>query len=241
MKIIFNHLEKTGGTTLHFLFRQIFKENFYSRNVHKFILEFNNKFDIISIRNPLNIYKSLYLFGCEKKGALYNFIKINKKKISFYDCSQEGYVNFLKFIYKEHRIEQKLNSVCGLVTQRFLRTSLLKMDFQELILIKDYESLKNFFLNKKKIDFVIKNESLISDLEKLILYFEKKPELDCLLKKNHKENFYKNINTKLNFTSEENNIKINNELLPVEIKNLIFEKEKLIFELFYPEILKDNY
>jgi hypothetical protein len=61
------------------------------------------------------------------------------------------------------------------------------------------------------------------------------------LKKNHKENFYKNINTKLNFTSEENKIKINNELLPVEIKNLIFEKEKLIFELFYPEILKDNY
>ena len=29
--------------------------------------------------------------------------------------------------------------------------------------------------------------------------------------------------------------------IPSEIKNLIFEKEKLIFELFYPEILKDNY
>jgi hypothetical protein len=46
---------------------------------------------------------------------------------------------------------------------------------------------------------------------------------------------------KINFTSKENNIKINNEILPLEIKNLIFEKEKLIFELFYPEILKDNY
>jgi hypothetical protein len=177
----------------------------------------------------------LYLYGCEKKGGLYNFIKKNKKeKISFYDCYQEEYVNFLKFIYKEYRIEQKLNSVCGLVTQRFLRSSLLKIDFQELILIKDYKSLKNFFLNKKKFDFIIKNESLISDLEKLIIYFEKKPELDCLLKENYKETFYKNINIKMNSTSDENKIKINNELLPVEIKNLIFEKEKLIFELFYP-------
>jgi len=91
MKIIFNHLEKSGGTTLHFLFRQIFKENFYSINSHKFILEFNNKFDIISIRNPLNIYKSLYLYGCEKKGGLYNFIKINKK-----DNKQLGKQNYIK-------------------------------------------------------------------------------------------------------------------------------------------------
>jgi len=241
MKIIFNHVEKTGGQTLDFLFRKIFKENIYTTNGHQSILEFNNTLNIISIRNPLNIYKSLYLYGCEKKGGLYNFIKINKKeKISFYDCSQEEYVNFLKFIYEEYRIKQKLNSVCGLVTQRFLRSSLLKIDFQELILIKDYKSLKNFFLNKNKFNFVIKNESLISDLEKLILYFEKKPELECLLKENYKENFYKNINIKKNFTSEENKIKINNELLPVEIKNLIFEKEKLIFELFYPESLKDN-
>ena len=188
-----------------------------------------------------HIYKSLYLYGCEKKGGLYFLIKKNKKeKISFYDCSQEEYVNFLKFIHEEYQIEKKLNSVCGLVTQRFLRSSLLKIDFQELILIKDYKILKNFFLNKKKFDFVIKNESLISDLEKLILYFEKKPELVCLLKENYKKNFYENINIKLNFTSDENKKKINNELLPAEIKNLIFENEKLIFELFYPESLKNN-
>ena len=61
------------------------------------------------------------------------------------------------------------------------------------------------------------------------------------MKKDYKKNFYENINIKKNSTSDENKIKINNELLPAEIKNLIFEKEKLIFELFYPEILKDNY
>ena len=189
MKIIFNHIEKTGGTTIDFFFRKILKENIYSLNLHKFVLEYNNNtLNIISIRNPFNIYKSLYLYGCEKKGGLYNFIKKNKKeKISFYDCTQEEYANFLKFIYEEHRIEQKLNLVCGLVTQRFLRSILLKIDFQELILIKDYKSLKNFFLNKKKFDFVIKVESLISDFEKIILYFEKKPELNCLLKKNYKK------------------------------------------------------
>ena len=239
MKIIFNHLEKTGGTTLHFFFENIFKKKIYLRNPHHFILEYINTFNIISIRNPFDIYKSLYLYGCEKKGGLYNSLK-KKNETSFYDCSQEEYVNFLKFIYKEYRIKQKLNLVCGLATQRFLRSSLSKIDFQELILIKDYKCLKNFFLNKKKFNFVIKNESLISDLEKIILYFEKKTELACLLEKNYKEKFYKNINIKKNSTREENKMKINNELLPAETKNLIFEKEKLIFELFYPEIIKNN-
>lgn len=241
MKIIFNHVEKTGGSTLDFLFRKIIKENIYMLNIHDFILEFNNTLNIISIRNPFNVYKSLYLYGCEKKGGLYNFIKKNKKeKISFYDCSQEEYVNFLKFTYEEYGIEKKLNSVCGLVTQRFLRSSLLKIDFQQLILINEYKGLKNFFLNKKKIDFVIKTETLTSDVEKLIFYFEKKPELACLLEKNYKKKFYKNINKKKNSTKEENKIKIDNKLLPEEIRNLIFEKEKLIFELFYPESLKNN-
>jgi len=84
MKIIFNHLEKTGGTTIHFLFTQIIKEEKYIRNMHRIVPEIDNVFNIISIRNPFNFYKSLYLYGCEGRGGLYKNIKKNyKNKMNF--------------------------------------------------------------------------------------------------------------------------------------------------------------
>jgi hypothetical protein len=236
MKIVFLHMQKTGGQSIKSYLKKIFLPAYLSFSPHQPIClndyDKNNIY-LTTIRNPFNLYKSFYQYGCEKKGGLYNNLSDEERK-KFYDKTQNGYNKFVNFL-----LDKEKKKPFGFMTRRFLVINTIKEKFAETQKIHNRSELNKFYSNNKIFTHIIKNEELEEHFKKFII--------EC-------QNKFKNIyltedlqsKLKLLFTIKKNisePLPISNKFLPQSIKEEIFRQESLIFENFYPnELLNiDNF
>jgi hypothetical protein len=227
-------MQKTGGSNIIYHLKKIFLPSYLYINKHKQVAfsDFDKKnIYLTTIRNPFDLYKSLYQYGCEKKGGLRHSLS-KKEQDKFYNKTQDGYNEFINFLLNEKSSQQ-----FGFMTKRFLNINILKEQLNKIKKIGSYEELNNFYLNNKIFTHIIKNELLEEDFKKFIMecqnkfkniYLVENPllKLNLLFKK------------KINISKP---LAIRNELLPFWIKEQVLKKERLIFENFYPnELLNIN-
>ena len=131
------------------------------------------KFFFISVREPLDQYKSLYFYGVNGGGALFSYLDKEDDLGRFYDGTAKGFSNWLEFVidpknlpyFSSRRPED--GRLFGPMTHRFLRLSF----FQPSKLMKratDFDSLVDLYQKNKVHRAVVKNESLNMDMADLV-------------------------------------------------------------------------
>lgn len=226
-KFVYLELHKTGSTYVSSFLRECSLLDEIEFKKHVPIRETYNKdkFYFISIRNPLNLYSSLYRYGSSGRGGIYNNIK-KANKTSCYE-SIESFVEFMinpkNAIYIHSTYDSRAAEQMGIMSYRFLRLSL------------QYP--------KEKIETCLENKSNLLDLENdFITNLEIKNEyLNDELKTFSSELFPKffdqnKVNIFLNKVKNKNKSKVNSSSAMDEkllkLKDKLKSKEMLLFSRY---------
>lgn len=110
-KLIYIELHKTGCTHTRSILADMFPDSHKIANKHgtynntsKDILgDFEEKIKIGNIRNPWDWYVSLWAYGCDKKGGLYNVLTQNRSKPKL--LSKKGVKCFFENIFSKNQDE----------------------------------------------------------------------------------------------------------------------------------------
>ena len=234
-RVVYLDVEKTGSSFI----SKFLQENMNCQRValvkHGRIgSDFRNgSFYFISVRNPLSQYLSLYSYGCEGKGAIYESLK-KSGHTQLYQRDRESFQQWLRFVLSaknaRHLGADYLSvdtELMGLQTFRFLALS-FQNPLAKLKPVHHYANLCELYEHKKIHSHVVRNESLRADLENLVgtqlssfvdeesakRYLEKSPPI--------------NRSPKLSFDIES---------IDEETMSLLRRKERFLLERFYPENL----
>jgi len=234
-RIVYLDVEKTGSSFI----SKFLQDNMTCQRVEKVKhgrvgSDFKKgSFYFISVRNPLSQYLSLYSYGCEGKGAIFESLK-NSGHTQLYQPDKQSFQHWLRFVlsaenagYLGADYQSVDTELMGLQTFRFLALSFQK-PLAKLKPLHDYATLCRLYEKKKIHSQVVRNESLRADMETLVethlssfvdvesakRYLEKSPPI--------------NRSPKLGF---------NIESIDEEAMSLIRRKERFLLERFYPEDL----
>lgn len=169
-KIVYLDLHKTGSAFTSKFLRSccLLKEKKFSK--HGFIKEDydSNNFYFITIRHPVQLYSSLFRYGLDEKGDVWNRLR-NSNNLSVYSsfnsfvefCIDESNANLLGYGYNQIYAKH-----IGFMSFRFLKLSLQFPRRKILHTIEtkaNIEDLENLFITNLE----IKTENLIDELRVL--------------------------------------------------------------------------
>lgn len=230
-RVVYLDVEKTGSSFI----SKFLQENMTCQRVSmvkhgRIGRDFRkDSFYFISVRNPLSQYLSLYSYGCEEKGAIYESLK-KSGHASLYQPDREAFEQWLRFVLaakNSSHLGADYQSVdtelMGLQTFRFLALS-FQNPLAKLKPLHDYATLCGLYEKKKIHSQVVRNESLRADMETLVdtrlssfvdtesakRYLEKSPPI--------------NRSPKLGFDIES---------IDDETMSLVRRKERFLLERFY--------
>lgn len=192
-RFVYLSLQKTGSTYISHFLRHSSKLKLVKKKRHMFLTDDYDpsKFYFISIRDPLKIYSSLYRFGLQRKGGLYdNLFKAQLSHI-YGKNNNEDFNQFLSFIlddknkiYLREDFSQIPNSFnLGFVSFRFLKLifpyPIRTLLAQEYLLNSKTNFNIKLLLNLSIVNSIIKIENVKSDLIRITnkflpQYFDKK-------------------------------------------------------------------
>ena len=172
-KFIYLDLQKTGSTYISNFFIKFSSCNRIELNKHIPIKSVRlNSLYIISIRNPLDWYKSLFRYGLTRRGAVH--AKLLKAGLE-YLYSNDKFDEWMRFILDPKNspllaeFYSKTNSTLfGFLTYRFMCLS-VESPYLNLANVHTQDDLKKLYENKKIHSFIIKQEDMRDDLKKLIM------------------------------------------------------------------------
>lgn len=232
-KIVYLGVEKTGSR---------FISQFLSNHLNLQLLEFSKHGRIkdnyrkdaiyfISVRNPLNQYLSLFQFGCNGKGGVFQKLKALGYG-NLYQNNIESFDQWLNLMLSPEVTKlikggySKVNiDLIGLQTFRFLVLS-FQYPLRILSNINDYAELNRLYDEKKIHRYVLRNENLNHDLMMMVD--------DCL------KPYIKDIASAKNYLLSAERINVSTPLgldtnaLTAKACKLLRAKERFLFERFYP-------
>ena len=226
---IYLGLQKTGSSFMRLALNKIFNEKFNQKgNKHsreKKILE--GRIRIITIRDPVKYYFSLWSYGLEKKGG---FHEILKKKLSKteYDSifQQKKEVSFEIFL--NHALD---NDKLDLYTQRLLRMMIPKDEAHLLdTLLSNADALTNEYI-KRNLSKYTPHILLPTDtLNQAFHKYEEKGYLNCMSLPCNWKNYFPLESTNIKNSSELSSSEEGKKLLEsidISIKQRIKDKSAL--------------
>ena len=229
--LIYFDIAKTAGTHIRRILKEVLTEELTSRRKHGRVSERNNKFKLCSIRNPWDWYVSLWTFGCQGKGNLWDKLKTNYSHL--YDQSDlANFREWLKFINEPELLKKgifenplyssKAYKSIGIYTYRYLTT--IHPKFKETFSnqLENYAGILDIHEKKDDIDYYIRVHKLESDLISAL------EQAEIPLKENYREiiNNFDPTNT-----SRESDIPFT-EYYDRETSELVYDREKLIVDQF---------
>ena len=203
----FIHLPKCGGSYISTLMYENNKNGKYIMKGHNSVEKKDPTLTYVgNIRHPYDIYKSLWNYGCERQGGVYNYVKKNYPHYAYLYSSKRNIKNFrlwLGLILTNticYNGEDMKKYNIGLVTYRFFK----------LYNFKDYSLLDKVDIDPL-IDVFIKLENIKEDLKKIELsYTEIRVNASKYLQSDSADIYYDQ-----------------------ELKNLVYSKDRYIFDKFY--------
>jgi len=137
----------------------------------------SKKLYFMSIREPLDHYLSLYSYGCESKGGLFNRLQRNDYG-GLYDGSWDGFRTWLKFVLNPENagiIDPQYGSdtqhnLCRLLGYLSYRAILMTMPNAKGVLdnCADRDAIREAYRSNTLIGYVVRFENLREDLMELL-------------------------------------------------------------------------
>lgn len=226
---VYLDVQKTASTFIKQFLREFARSEEVDHHRHMPVNAYDpRKMYIISCRDPLSYYLSLYSFGCIGKGGL--AIRLNKKNMGhFYDGTSEGFTSWLNLILDPQTSQQYLSGLdrhrildfVGVQTLRFL-TLAFPAPLEMFNTLNSKEDVLARLKTDGLMDVLVKTETLTSDLAALTsgkhgAMFKDSAAAERYLAKGKK----KNRSAKLD---------IDLAALPPRILSLVGEREWLFFE-----------
>lgn len=186
----------------------------------------------ISVRDPFEQYLSLFKYGCDGKGGLFQTLKRGGRE-DLYRRNSTAFEHWLNFVLSAdhaHLLGEGYdaidNNLIGFQSFRFLilsfQHSLLKMKS-----VNNYDDLRQLYETQKIHKFVVRNENINHDLRQLISSLPQ-----SIVKESLSIRRYLRQSPKLNI-SKKLDIKI--ESLNKDTIAILKQKERFLFETFYPD------
>lgn len=162
--------QKTGGSMVETFLRKFCAEGIVRYEKHKAAkVRLPNKFYFISVREPLDTYFSLFKYGLDGKGELFEILKAQNLGY-FYQSGVAGFAEWLEFVLEPNNAELFYPKSCtaiasqvGLVSLRFLRLACLDFE-QQSARLADRSAIMNYFNAQIMVDQVLHYESLQTEL-----------------------------------------------------------------------------
>ena len=228
--LVYLDVQKTGSTFVQAFLRRFCAGGLVARNRHKPVSErIEGKLYIISSRDPLAQYRSLYTYGCSGKGGLRK--RLAKRGLGdYYDGTTAGFEKWLALVLAPETVRKYLSGadkhalldLVGLQSIRFLSLAFPVTD-SLLEVGRSKEKLKAALLEHGLCDVVLKAESLNEDLVAL-----SEGKHSCLFKNIPQIRAYLASTPKQNTSSTTFDIDL--RALSSEVKDLVEEREWLFFE-----------
>jgi len=166
-----NH--KTGCTYVETFIRKFCTEGIYFYKKHAIPNKIKNKFYFINTRDPLDTYLSLFNYGLDSKGEVYERL-VKYGHANLYKAGIGGFEDWLSFIldpmsarYLFDSKSQNISHQIGLLSYRFLGLSCegFRTNMESLL---DQSLIEAYYKNHSIVNLVIKNESMKGQLIDLI-------------------------------------------------------------------------
>jgi hypothetical protein len=170
---------KTGSSFITNFLREYCAERQLQNKTHRGVKATydSEKLYFISVRNPLDQYISLYLFGCQQKGRLFLRAK-NRVFDYFYDGTPERFRSWLGFMLDPENYEElggtgddiwlrNIRRYIGFQSYRVLTLSVPKPR-KLLANVASADSIREAYLANNISRFTVRNETLRKDLAELV-------------------------------------------------------------------------
>lgn len=165
--------QKTGCTFVETCLRKFCSEPLLQYRKHATLTDMPNKFCFINVRQPIDLYRSLYAYGVDGKGEIYFRLK-HYGYSHLYEYGLDGFTQWLDFMTRPNHSQLLDNSYTpsiaqkiGFMTWRFLR--LACVNFQKSApMFDDITKLSQYVKTHYVINTVLRQEKLTSDLKTLL-------------------------------------------------------------------------
>lgn len=166
--------QKTGGTYVETFLRSCASDDIVRYEKHMAPkLRKPGKFYFISVRDPLDTYLSLFNYGLDGKGEIFErFTKMGLARL--YSHGLDGFEEWLMFLLDKENASLvfpvsglHISQTIGLLTYRFLRLSCVRFD-NFAAEIRSTQAIGEYFETHRLVDHVMHYEHMHSDLIKLI-------------------------------------------------------------------------
>ena len=126
-----------------------------------------------SIRNPFDYYASLYNYGCDNEGGIYQMLARSGHS-ALYDNTEEGFLRWMAFLmdpgnahYFGKSYGHCQSGLLGFLTFRLLRLSMVA-PIAKLHWIKTADDITRLYDTQNICQFTIRNEHMSVDIRSLI-------------------------------------------------------------------------
>jgi len=232
-KIVYLDVEKTGSTFISNFLRQnlILKERSFRKH-DRIKRKKAKRFYIISMREPLAQYISLYQYGVSGKGRMAASFDKSAYTKYYQAGSTLAFERWLALmldpeppVFSGDPYLRLQPAIFGLQTYRFLRLA-IPGSLRRLKNLTTNSALQAFYDKHKVPDFVVKTENLTADLEKIALF-----ELGPFFRPREQVMSYLRKSDRIN-TSKTGDAFQPDKLSP-DLIGYLKEKEWFIYENFY--------
>lgn len=176
---VYLDLQKTGSTFISNMLYEFSREPRLRALQHEPLgADYDrSKYHVISVRDPVDAYLSLYSFGCGKKGKVRAIFR-RLGHDDFYDGTAQGFAAWLNFVLKPGHAKAlrdgfdtiadgRLAGLIGPQSYRYLRLAV--PDSQNLLAACDsVEDIRALHDSHKVADFVVRHERFADDLAALL-------------------------------------------------------------------------
>ena len=132
------------------------------------------KFFFISVRDPIEQYKSLYFHGAGQQGSVFDHVtKDSPERLQFYDGTEKGFCSWLEYVLEPENISvfgtwpDDDGQAFGPMTHRFLSLSFYR-PFAVMKNCRDYDQIVDVYHKQKIHNAIVRTESLNEDLAILV-------------------------------------------------------------------------
>ena len=173
--VVYLDVQKTGSTFIEKFLQEHMTEKLVRIVKHGWISDYtSDKYYFISSRGPLDQYFSLFNFGCDHCGGLYERLAANGYGY-LYERSVSGFEAWLDFmlapknaaVIRAKGYDRVANTIFGLVTFRFLALA-LPSGPKQLVDVKTRKDVVSVYRSKTRISATVRTEQLNADLAELV-------------------------------------------------------------------------
>lgn len=194
-----------------------------------------SKFHFVSVREPVALYRSYFLYSCGKRGGIYDrFRRIDEEHL--FEPTNENFHAWLDFMLSPEKTRRlgsifsamEIEPLCGPLTQLLMRVTLVDpVTTVKSQTFADRTAVRAFYDRERLFSHYIRMEHLVDDLFAVVTAGRFAAKMDPPLE--GLEDLRSRIPVR---NRSKKAVTVTTEAIPAELKASIRDQEWLIYDLF---------